>query len=150
MILWMLVGGSPGSTAGGLKTTTLAVLYLSLWSVIRRREHTQGFGRRIADDTVRQASVLLVLYLTLFLASGILISRVEGLPVLTCLFETASAVGTVGVTLGITPSLGGFSRALLMLLMFFGRAGALTLIYAASPFKQMGAGKLPEEKITVG
>ena len=150
MILWMLVGGSPGSTAGGLKTTTLAVLYLALWAVVRRRENTEAFGRRFPEETTRSAMALLVLYLTLFISTGMLISRVEGLPLLTCLFETASAVGTVGVTLGITPSLGPLSRALLMGLMFFGRAGALTLIYAAQPFRPTGVGKLPEEKITVG
>ena len=150
MILWMLVGGSPGSTAGGLKTTTLAVLYLALWAVVRRRENTEAFGRRFPEETARSAIALLVLYLTLFISTGMLISRVEGLPLLTCLFETASAVGTVGVTLGITPSLGPLSRALLMGLMFFGRAGALTLIYAAQPFRPTGVGKLPEEKITVG
>ena len=150
MILWMLVGGSPGSTAGGLKTTTLAVLLLSAASVIRRREQTQCFGRRVPEETVRQAAALLVIYLALFLSFGMVISRVEGLPLLTCLFETASAVGTVGITLGITPGLGGLSRALLMLLMFFGRAGALTLIYAAQPFQRVGAGRLPEEKMTVG
>ena len=150
MILWMLVGGSPGSTAGGMKTTTLAVLYLAMRAVIRRQEHVTALGRRMAEDTVRQAIAILMMYLTLFITFAVIIARVEGLPLITCLFETASAIGTVGVTLGITPQLGALSRALLMALMFLGRVGGLTLLYAAQPRQRLGAGTLPVEKITVG
>ena len=77
-------------------------------------------------------------------------SCMEGLSVLTCLFESASAIGTVGLTLGITPGLGTISRILLILLMFFGRVGGLTLIFAAFSDKERNVSKLPKEKITVG
>ncbi len=150
MILWMLIGGSPGSTAGGLKTTTVAVLLLTAWSVVRRKEDTACFGRRIGEDAVRSASALLTIYFLLFFISGLVISELESLPLLTCLFETASALGTVGLTLGITSGLGHVSRCILMILMFLGRVGGLTLIYAAQSIKKAPGSMLPGEKVTVG
>lgn len=150
MITLMIIGGSPGSTAGGLKTTTFAVLVSTVFSVFKRKEHTVFFGRRIHDDAVKSASTLLVMYLFLFLVSGTIISKIEGLPLMSCLFETASAVGTVGVTVGITPELGIVSRMILIALMFLGRVGGLTLIYAATSGRKSVSSKLPQEKITIG
>ena len=150
MILLMLVGGSPGSTAGGMKTTTAAVLASTALAVFRRREHTQFFGRRVGEDTIRNAATILTMYLTLFLTGGLLISRIEGLPLLTCLYETASAVGTVGLTLGITPELGLMSQGILIILMYLGRVGGLTLIFAAVSGQQNNTSRLPQEKLTVG
>ncbi|MBQ9592889.1 MAG: Trk family potassium uptake protein [Lachnospiraceae bacterium] len=150
MIVLMLVGGSPGSTAGGMKTTTLAVLLSNMRSVFRRREDTQFFGRRIEKETVRNAATIATMYVVLFVTGGCLISRIEGLPLLTCLYETASAVGTVGVTLGITPSLGTVSRLIIVVLMYMGRVGGLTLIYATVSSQQSSLSKYPVEKITVG
>lgn len=150
MIILMLVGGSPGSTAGGMKTATLAVLFLSAITVFSRRNDVHCFKRRISEETVRSAGAVLFMYLVLFFTSGVIISRTEGLPLLTCLFETGSAIGTVGLTLGITSTLSGISRAILMALMFFGRVGGLTLIYAALPSAESSKIKLPLEKITVG
>lgn len=150
MISLMLIGGSPGSTAGGLKTTTFAVLISTVFSVFRKKEHTAFFGRRIPDSTARSASTLLVMYLLLFLISGTVISEIEGLPLGDCLFETASAVGTVGVTVGITPELGIVSRSILIGLMFFGRVGGLTLIFATISGSKLASSRLPKENITVG
>ena len=150
MVILMLVGGSPGSTAGGMKTTTLAVLLSTAVSVFRRREHTHFFGRRIEDEAVRNAATVLTMYLTLFLGGGSIISRVEGLPLMICLFETASAVGTVGVTLGVTPRLGALSRGILIVLMYLGRVGGLTLIFAALSGRRGNTARLPQEKLTVG
>ena len=90
------------------------------------------------------------MYLVLFLAGGLVISRMEGLPVLTCLFETASAIGTVGLSLGITPRLNWISQLILIGLMFFGRVGGLTLIFAALSKIQAANARLPQERITVG
>lgn len=149
-IVLMLIGGSPGSTAGGMKTTTIAVLFLSAQAVFRRKADPQCFGRRISSEVVRNAAAILLMYIVLFLTGGIAISMAEGLPVLTCLFETASAIGTVGLTLGITPSLGLFSRLILIVLMFCGRIGGLTLVFAAFTGYSKISSKLPEEKITVG
>ena len=150
MILLMLIGGSPGSTAGGMKTTTFAVLLSTAVSVFRRRESTNFFGRRIEDDTIKNASTILVMYLTFFLTGGLVISAIEGLPLVTCLFETASAIGTVGLTLGITPQLGIISRLILIGLMYLGRVGGLTLVFAALSMKQKSFVKYPKERMTVG
>ncbi len=148
--LLMLIGGSPGSTAGGMKTTTAAVLIACAVAVFQRRENGRFFGRRIADETVKNAVTVLLIYLMMFLAGGMIISKVEGLPLMTCLFESASAVGTVGLTLGITPSLGIVSRLILISLMFLGRVGGLTLIFATLPATKNTLAKLPLERITVG
>ena len=149
-IALMLIGGSPGSTAGGLKTTTIAVLLTTAISTFRRRENANLFGRRIDEDVVKNAATISLMYITLCCTGGLIISVSEGLPMLTCLFETASAVGTVGLSLGITPELNLLSRSVLILLMFFGRVGGLTLIFAALSSAQKKVSKLPKEKITVG
>ncbi len=149
-IMLMLIGGSPGSTAGGMKTTTLAVLFSTAISVFRRREHTHFFGRRVNDDTIRNAATILMMYVILFLTGGFLISHIESLPLLTCLYETASAIGTVGLTLGITPNLGIASQIILIVLMYIGRVGGLTLIFSALSGNQGNTAQLPQEKITVG
>ena len=146
----MLIGGSPGSTAGGMKTTTAAVLVACAVAVFRRRENGRFFGRRIADDTVKNALTVFLMYISLFLLGGMIISRVENLPILTCLFETASAIGTVGLTLGITPGLHLVSKLILISLMFLGRIGGLTLIFATLSANKNTLSKLPLEKITVG
>ncbi|MCD7866702.1 MAG: Trk family potassium uptake protein [Clostridiales bacterium] len=150
MIILMLVGGSPGSTAGGMKTTTFAVMFSTAISVFSRREHTNFFGRRVEESVIRNAATIVTLYTTLFLTGGILISRLEGLPLMTCLFETASAVGTVGLTLGITPQLGMISRGILIFLMYTGRVGGLTLIFSALSGRRGDTARLPQERLTVG
>lgn len=150
LVMLMLIGGSPGSTAGGMKTTTFAVLVFSAAAVFRRREEPRCFGRRIDAEAIRNAAAILLLYLSLFLLGGLAISAMEDLPVVDCLFEAASAIGTVGLSLGLTPGLGQPSRAILIALMFFGRVGGLTLIFAALSGKRPCASKLPREKITVG
>ena len=150
MIFLMLIGGSPGSTAGGMKTTTFAVIFLGAISVFARKKDVECFKRRIPEDAVRNAGAILFMYMFLFLAGGIFISRFEGLPLMTCLFETGSAIGTAGLTLGITTSLSLPSKAILAMLMFFGRVGGLTLIYAALPSNESQASRINIEKITVG
>lgn len=150
MIILMLIGGSPGSTAGGMKTTTMAILFITLFAVFRRKEDSECFGRRIDEETIKNGATILLMYLTLFLMGGIVISYLEQLPILTCLFETSSAIGTVGLTLGITPELGAISRWILIILMFFGRVGGLTLVFAAFSDKERNLSRLPKEKITVG
>ena len=150
VIALMLVGGSPGSTAGGMKTTTLAVLIANTLACFRRKEDAQMFGRRIENSTVKNAATIFMMYIVFFFGGAIVISAVEDLSFSTCLFETASAIGTVGLTLGITPGLGVISQIILMILMFLGRVGGLTLIYAALSGSGKKTSKLPQEKITVG
>ena len=150
MIVLMMVGGSPGSTAGGMKTTTFAVMISTSLSVFRRRAHTHFFGRRISEGTVRNAASILVMYLTLFLMGGCVISSVEKLPLLTCLYESASAIGTVGLTIGITPQLGVLSKLILITLMYVGRVGGLTVIFSTISAKNGNTARFPQEKMTVG
>lgn len=149
MIL-MLIGGSPGSTAGGMKTTTLAVLFANSIAVFRKRQNANFFGRRVDDAVVKNASTILFMYASFAMLSAVVISIADRLPMQTCMFETFSAIGTVGLTLGITPGLSVLSRIILILLMFFGRVGGLTIIYAAFSHKDMSASKYPMENITVG
>ena len=146
----MLIGGSPGSTAGGMKTTTIAVLVLNAHGTFRHRDESSAFSRRISDQTVKIASTIFALYLSLFIIGAMVISTVESLPLMTCLFETASAIGTVGLTLGITPQLGLLSRLILISLMYFGRVGGLTLIYAAVPSRRMRNQRMPLENVAIG
>jgi trk system potassium uptake protein TrkH len=150
MIVLMLIGAAPGSTAGGMKTTTAAVMLANMWATFRRRDNASFFGRRIDEKAVKDASTVLMLYVTLFAAGGVLISLLEHLPVHLCLFETASAIATVGLTLGITTRIGIASKCILMLLMFTGRVGGLTVVYAAMPDTPKVVSKLPQEKISVG
>lgn len=150
IIILMLVGGSPSSTAGGMKTTTFAVLILNAFATFRSQENVETFGRRIECSVIKNASTIAMMYCMLFLCGGITISAYEGLPLLECLYEAASAVGTVGLTLGITPKLHIVSQFILIILMYLGRVGGLTLIYAVLSKKKKGNARLPLEKITVG
>ena len=150
MILLMLIGGSPGSTAGGMKTTTFTVLILNAIATFRSQENAGAFGRRLEYHVIKNAATIAMLYFTLFFCGGVAISVYEGLPLLDCLYEAASAVGTVGLTLGVTPGLHVFSQVVLIILMYLGRVGGLTLIYAVLSGRNKGNAKLPLEKITVG
>lgn len=150
IIILMIIGGSPGSTAGGMKTTTIAVLISSALSVFRKKEHAHFFGRRISDNTIKNAATILLIYITLFLTGGMIISSIDNIPLITALFETASAIGTVGLSLGITSELGIISHLILIFLMFLGRVGGLTLVFAALSERKPNSSKYPQEKITVG
>ena len=150
IILLMLIGGSPGSTAGGMKTTTLAVLLANATATFCQRDSARFFGRRVDCSAVKTAATILTMYLMLFFGGAVFISAYENLPLSVCLYETASAVGTVGLTLGITPQLHIPSQMVLITLMYLGRVGGLTLIYATFSSKKVGNAKLPQEKITIG
>ena len=149
MIILMLIGGSPGSTAGGMKTTTAVILFSWLSSAMHRESRPKMFGRRITQSSANNAATVLMLYLVLFLGGSMIISRLDHLPLLACMFETASAVGTVGVTLGLTTKLCASSHVILIALMFIGRVGGMTLAYAAigrSNYEQ----QYPQEDVMVG
>ena len=150
MVVLMLIGGASGSTAGGMKMNTVGVLFANLGAIFRRRNEVEAFGRRIDPATVRQAAVIVTMYLTLFIGGGVAISAIEGLPIGSCLYESASAVATVGLTLGITPSLGVASQLILTVQMYLGRVGGLTLIYAALANPDTTPSRLPQEKVSVG
>ncbi len=150
MMILMLIGGSPGSTAGGMKTTTIAVLLSNSFSTFRRKDNALLFHRRIPDATVKTAATISMMYVTLFLVGGMVISAIEDVSLVSALYETASAIGTVGLSLGLTPKLGTISRLILIVLMYFGRVGGLTLVFAAVSGRNANVSKYPQESITVG
>ena len=149
MIFLMLIGGAPGSTAGGMKVTTILVLVASAISTFKYKDSTSLFQRTIKNEIIKKAAALFFIYMVLFISAAMIISKVEQIPLLTCLFETASAVGTVGLTLGITPTLSVISKIILIFLMFFGRVGGMTIIFAAITYKPAHVG-YPIEDISVG
>lgn len=149
-ICLMLIGGSPSSTAGGIKTTTLAVMVLSILTELRNKKHIECFNRRIDEQTVRHAYSVLTMYLFFFLSGAILISAIDGVSVSKSIFETSSAIGTVGSTLGITSQLSAISHSILILLMYVGRVGGLTILVAfAKPYPNT-VSQMPLENITIG
>ena len=119
--------------------------------MLQKRENIQCFGRRLPPATLRSAVSICTLYAVLFLTAGVLIAAWDGVPLSCALFETASAIGTVGLSLGITPELSGLSRLVLILLMYFGRVGGLAMMYALLSTSHVPApAQLPMEKIAVG
>lgn len=149
-ILLMMVGGAPGSTAGGMKVTTFVVLYLSALTFLNRKEDVNCFHRRIAPEVVHNSMTLLTVYSGLLLSGTLILSEIEGIPVLPAMFECASALGTVGLTTGITPGLSTVSRIVLILFMYFGRMGGLTLGYALASSIRVNSGRFPVENVSVG
>ena len=129
-VIFMLIGGSSGSTAGGLKTVTVAVLLLAFRAGVRGREEVTLRGRAISHRRVMNAMTLTLMVVFLFMVSSMLLSTVDGLPFLSAAFEVASAMGTVGLTVGITPGLSLFSRGVLVFLMYVGRVGILSFSIA--------------------
>ena len=148
--LLMLVGAAPGSTGGGMKITTMTVLILTSVAIFRNNSRTEAFGRTIPREVIRNATTIAFMYVCLCVLSGMFISLYENIPLLTTSFETASAIATVGLTLGITPKLSSLSHALLIFLMYIGRVGGLCLIYAVFPNANPNKGRLVEENVIVG
>lgn len=149
-VLLMVVGASPASTGGGLKTTTFGILLAACWSNLRGRQNVVLWRRQIPFGVVLRALTLFCLYLgTLFL--GVLCLNLVGEPFLSGAFEAASALGTVGLSLGLTPELGVAGKVLLILLMFWGRVGLLTFMYSLL-LDHTGKGRVsyPDTDIPVG
>lgn len=149
-ILLMLIGGSSGSTAGGFKTSSLAVLFLCVRSVVRRQDEIHCFQRSIPQEVLKKVCCLFTLYVVLFLTGGFLLALWGELPLREAMFECASAIGTVGLSLGGTAELGLAARLVLIVLMYFGRVGGLTMLYAFSGTHGAAPSRLPQEQITVG
>ena len=152
--LLMIIGASPASTGGGIKTTTIATLTLLMLSVVRGESEVNVARRRLSDDISRRALAVAVLFLTTLLTGTLIISLIENgrFPLEDILFEASSAMGTVGVSAIGTPNLSSASRAILLPMMFLGRVGPLTLAVAVA--KRQGglrtASKYPEERIMIG
>ena len=123
---------------------------MSIFSTFRQKKNVECFKRRLEDGITRTASCIFMMYLILIILSTLVLSAAEGIPVLTAMFETTSAIATVGVTLGITPEVSMVSKLVLAFLMIFGRAGSLTMLLAFASARPPVASKKPLEKIQVG
>lgn len=149
-IVLMFIGGSPGSTAGGVKTTTIMVLMLYSFSYMRKDRSTSVFGRSLEDDALRKASAVFFTNLMLALGVTIIISSIQSLPMLDLMFETFSAIGTVGMSTGLTRELNDVSRVLIIFLMYCGRVGSLSFANALAGKRKTVPVKDAVEKITIG
>ena len=149
-IALMFIGGSPGSTAGGVKTTTIAVILIYVISNLRGESGCNVFHRRIGDEVIKRASMVFCLNLFLGLTSVTLILATSNLHMSDVLFEVYSAISTVGMTTGITRDLNVVGRIVIIILMYCGRIGSMTfaLSFVAKP--ETKGLSLPEEKITIG
>ncbi|MGN0159777.1 MAG: TrkH family potassium uptake protein [Lachnospiraceae bacterium] len=150
MIFLMLIGGSTGSTAGGLKTTTFAVLWLSIFATIKRKKNIEAFGRRLDENVIKTASCLFMIYLLVTISTGIVVSSVESIPIITALFETVSAMATVGSSFSLTPVVGMFTKFLIIFLMICGRVGSITVLMAFTSERSESPSKFPLDKVQVG
>ena len=149
MVTLMFIGASPGGTGGGIKTTTFAVLLLTMRSTILGRYQTEIFERRIPHEIVRRAMTIVFLSLGLVLFTTAIVTM-QGFSFGQVLFEATSAFGTVGLTMGITPQLNVFSKLMIAITMFIGRVGTLTLfagLTLASKDRRTG---FPKEEVSIG
>ncbi|MCI8311045.1 MAG: Trk family potassium uptake protein [Lachnospiraceae bacterium] len=149
-LVLMLIGGNPGSTAGGVKTTTVMVLLCYIVSMIQHRDGVNVYGRRLEDGMIEKAAVVFTLTLTLAVTASFCICAVDRLPMSDVLLETFSAVNTVGMSTGITRQTGVFSRMVLILLMYCGRIGSLSFALAFTDKRRKSSVRQPMERINIG
>ena len=149
-VVLMLIGGAPGSTAGGMKITTIAILFFTMISVFKREKAPAVFKRRITNEAITGAIAVFMLDVMLAMFGAMFISKIEGINFLKTLFESASAVGTVGLSMGITPTLSVLSKIVLIFTMYTGRVGGLTLVFAAISRRSTVNKQYPADNIAVG
>ena len=149
-IIFMFIGGSPGSTAGGIKTTTVAVMVLSVIAYAQEDHDVTAFKRKIEDKMVRRSCAIIFIYFIFVLTATLIICMFEPYSVIDILFETVSAVGTVGLSMGITAQLTVLSRIILIVLMFAGRVGALSFVLALAGKQNVAHLERPTGKIMIG
>jgi len=151
-IILMFIGGSPGSTAGGIKTTTAAIIFLTVISVVKGKEDPEVFERHLPKYLVYRAMAVAFISLSLVVIVTMLLSITESADFLTLFFETTSAFGTVGLSLGYSPNLSPFGKIIISMTMFVGRVGPLTIVLALArrAISKRGNVKYPEDRIMVG
>ena len=146
----MFIGASPGSTGGGVKTSTFLVILLSVVSYARSRNDLNVYGRRLEDSLIRRAFSSVTVYLMLVVSGVMLILLSQNLPFEKVLFEVFSAIGTVGLSLGVTRELNSYSRYIIIFLMYIGRVGSLSLAMALAERKHQNVLRNIPEKISIG
>lgn len=150
IVILMFVGASPGSTGGGVKTTTVGSLVVATWAIIKGKADVEVFRRRLGWEQIYKSMVILLMAFTLVITVSLLLSITEDADFLALLFETTSAFATVGLSLGLTPKLSAVGKVLIILTMFLGRVGPLTVAFAIAQGRRKTSLRLPEEKIIVG
>jgi trk system potassium uptake protein TrkH len=150
IIILMFIGASPGSTGGGIKTTTFTILISAIITMIRGKEDIVIFRYRLAKDRILKAITLSMMALFLVIIVTMVLSTTEDSSFIKILFEVTSAFGTVGLTMGLTPELSTLGKVLICLTMFAGRLGTITLAYALQPKQEKELFRYPEGKITIG
>lgn len=150
MLAWMFIGGSPGGTAGGIKTTTAAVLALSVAATMRGRTSAHAFGRSLSHKTMYKAMAIVTVGATAVFAAFLAMQLTQGIAPGSALFEVVSALGTVGLSVGATAELDGVGKVIIIACMFMGRVGSLTLFMFLSGRMMRDAWRRPEEAIEVG
>lgn len=149
-ILLMFIGGSPGSTAGGIKTTTLVVLLVYVSANLKNEDSCHIFGRRLDEGSIRKASTVMCTNLFLIVAAVMILTAIQTEPVMDIVFEVVSAIGTVGMSTGITRGLTNVSKCMIIFLMYCGRVGGLTFALSLRGHKTKSPLKEPVEAITIG
>lgn len=150
VLILMFIGASPGGTGGGIKTTTFGTLVVGAWSVVVGKTDAEIFGRRLPSDAIFKSLAISLWAASLVTAVTMILTFTEQADFLMVLFETVSAFGTVGLTMGLTPRLSDIGRVLIIFTMFAGRVGPLTVMLAIWQRQQAGKFRYPEEKIIVG
>lgn len=149
-MVWMFIGGSPGSTAGGVKTTTIGILIVTVRSMLMGREQVEAFGRQIPWDIVRKSISITFIAFAILASGTIALALAEPFPLEEILFEAVSAMGTVGLSLGVTPKLTAFGKIVITVLMYIGRIGPLTIAFLIGTGQTARGFKMPAGKIVVG
>lgn len=146
----MFIGGAPGSTAGGVKITTIIVVVVAAYAMVRNKQSAEIFGRRLHSEAIRKATTIMLINLSLVLISAMIIFMNQDMVFENVLFEVFSAIGTVGMSTGITRDLTTVSRVVIILLMYCGRLGSLSFAVAFARRNTVAAVKSPKEKVVVG
>lgn len=146
----MFVGGSPGSTAGGIKTTTLGVLFISTHAVVRGESEPVVFGRHIGMDVVRKALAIFLVSITIILSVSFILTITESARLVDILYETVSALATVGASKGITADLSDVGKILITFCMYLGRLGPMTMAFAFGMKDKKSLIRYPESFISIG
>lgn len=149
-VILMLIGGSPGSTAGGMKTTTVAVMILSVWGMAKGSTDITVAKRRFNKDLIKHAAVIVFVYIVAVLGATMVICAIEGVEIPGVLFETSSALGTAGLTQGLSGTAGFATKIILIILMYGGRIGGLSLLLVFAEKKTEAPLKRPAERIMIG
>ncbi|MDT8900972.1 TrkH family potassium uptake protein [Anaeroselena agilis] len=150
IVTMMFIGASPGSTGGGIKTTTAGILAAAIWALIRGREDVEIFSRSVPRATIYKAFALVFIAVLMVIVVTMILSITETAPFLNILFEVVSAFGTVGLSTGITPGLSAAGKLCIMLMMFAGRVGPITVVLALALRQRKAMVKYPEGKVIIG